>query len=48
MPEVLGEQALPCGCHFNPEKDYKGPVYWNAYNHIVQCHKCGRPYELVE
>lgn len=30
---------LPCGC----DTDHS-PVFWNPYNNVVQCHRCGATY----
>ena len=44
--EAMGELMLPCGCVAD-SNDPKGPIYWNPYNKVVQCHKCGQSYEKV-
>lgn len=38
-PEV---KLLPCGC--TPDGN---PIFWNTYNGVVQCHKCGAVYDYV-
>lgn len=38
-PEV---KLLPCGC--TPDGN---PIFWNPYNGVVQCHKCGAVYDYV-
>jgi hypothetical protein len=36
---------LPCGCEWQrTTEDLAGPVMWNPYNGVVQCHKCGQVY----
>jgi len=40
----MDEQKLPCGCNCD-SNDAKGPVYWNPFNKVVQCHKCGQTYK---
>lgn len=37
---------LPCGCSTKPAIDPKGPVFFNEFNNVVQCHKCGAQYAL--
>lgn len=34
-----GGGKLPCGCDANGN-----PVFWNEFNNVVQCHKCGDVY----
>ncbi len=41
---VTGEQ-LPCGCTIEPDDAMKSSVFWNPFNNVVQCHKCGHVYE---
>jgi hypothetical protein len=44
-----GLQTLPCGCKWRPgDPDAHGPVFWNRYNRVVQCHKCGQVYTPEE
>lgn len=38
-------QVLPCGCNWTPTRDdRRGPIFWNPYNVVVQCHMCGTCY----
>ena len=37
--EVTDDTILPCGCSAHGD-----PVYWNPFNKVVQCHKCGHVY----
>jgi hypothetical protein len=32
----------PCGC-----SSEGNPIKWNEFNKVVQCHKCGSQYKLV-
>jgi hypothetical protein len=34
---------MPCGCKAN-NKDHPYPVFWNEFNGVIQCHKCGSVY----
>jgi hypothetical protein len=41
-PLPVGSQRLPCGCYHTDNS--AGPIYWNQFNKVVQCHKCGATY----
>jgi hypothetical protein len=37
--------TLPCGCSCELTLgDKHGPVFWNHWNKVCQCHKCGQVY----
>ncbi len=38
---------LPC-CDYEVQEGAIGPVYWNPYNKVVQCHNCGQVYILPD
>ena len=40
------KDKLPC-CGYEVERGMFGPVFWNPYNKVVQCHACGMIYELA-
>lgn len=47
MPKILtskqdGGTKLPCGCDADGN-----PVFWNEFNKVVQCHKCGHVYSPI-
>lgn len=42
--DEIKASMLPCGCAADLD-DPKGPVYWNPFNFVVRCHKCGGIYE---
>ena len=37
---IPADLILPCGC-----SAFGDPVYWNKYNRVVQCHRCGLTYK---
>jgi len=37
-----------CGGGWSDKDDQKGPIYWNPYNRLVQCHRCGQVFEEVK
>ncbi len=37
--KTVEERDLPCGC-----SNDRNPIYWNEFNGVVQCHKCGAQY----
>ncbi len=39
--EEIAREALPCGCKIAADDN---PIFWNPYNKVVQCHKCGHTY----
>lgn len=43
-PSRGAPNALPCGCKADAD-DPKGPIFWNPFNGVVQCHKCGQSYD---
>lgn len=36
----------PC-CDYEVDEGQVGPVMWNPYNKVVQCHACGKVYNLT-
>jgi hypothetical protein len=38
---------LPCGCTIEKDDKMNSSVFWNEFNRVVQCHKCGQLYEPV-
>jgi hypothetical protein len=38
---------LPCGCTIEQDDRMKSSVFWNEFNRVIQCHKCGQVYEPV-
>jgi hypothetical protein len=43
QPKPAGE--LPCGCTIELNDRMSSSVFWNEFNKVVQCHKCGHVYE---
>lgn len=43
MSEMEDKPIIDCD-HYS-EKDH--PVYWNPYNKVVQCHKCGEIFDSI-
>jgi hypothetical protein len=37
---------LPC-CGYEVTEGHAGPILWNPYNKVVQCHACGAIYNLT-
>ena len=35
-----------CGYKFETPPD-AGPIYWNPYNNVVQCHNCGQAFYML-
>src|SRR4029077_16635306 len=46
QPPATGDR-LPCGCTIIKDDAMKSSVFWNPFNKVVQCHKCGKLYEPV-
>jgi hypothetical protein len=38
------ERITPC-CHYKWEAPDSGPIFWNQYNNVVQCHYCGTAFD---
>ncbi len=41
----LAGERLPCSCTIDPNDKMLSSVFWNTFNKVVQCHKCGYVYE---
>jgi hypothetical protein len=42
---ALPEDRLPCGCTIDANDKMRSSVFWNPFDKVVQCHKCGHVYE---
>jgi hypothetical protein len=36
--------ATPC-CNYKFPEHVPGPIYWNPFNRVVQCHNCGQAFD---
>src|SRR5215475_383445 len=43
--ERMNNDKLPCGCTIETDDKMLSSVFWNIFNSVVQCHKCGHVYE---